>query len=117
MFIKAITLVLITVIRQCDLFLTFPHPRDMARTPFTLASGDYYRDMLTMESSRVAGDMARKYQLELDRAARTNKEKVRLLEWARKKPKFLTRHTHIQGTLLSDEDIFDFTDSRLVKPP
>jgi len=89
----------------------------MARTPYTLHNGDYYRDMLTIENSRWVADMARKFQYDLEYTARKNKEKLRLISWARSPPKFFTNNSYKKGVLKDDDEIFDFTDSRLIVPP
>ena len=114
--VDLITAVIPTVC-QIDKFRMFQNPREMSRTPFIMSDGESYRDMLTMESSKKVADMARRFQYETDRTSWRNKEKLRLLEWTRRKPKFLTRKSPRRGTLLSDTEIFDFTDSRLVNPP
>ena len=89
----------------------------MAQTPYTLQNGDYYRDMLTIENSRWVADMARKFQYDLEYAARKNKEKLRMISWARSPPKFFTNYSYKKGVLKDDTEIFDFTDSRLIVPP
>ena len=89
----------------------------MARTPFTLHNGEYYRDMYTIGNSRLVADMARQHQYEMDNAARINKDKLRVISWARVSPKFHTKYPYMKGKLKSDEEIFDFTDSRLINPP
>ena len=89
----------------------------MAQTPFTLRNGEYYRDMYTIANSRLVADMARRHQYEMDHAARINKEKLRIISWSRVNPKFYTKYPYRKGKLKSDEEIFDFTDSRLINPP
>ena len=89
----------------------------MAHTPYTLRNGDYYRDMLTIENSRWVADMARKFQYDLEYTALKNKEKLQLISWARSPPKFFTNYSYKKGDLKDDDEIFDFTDSRLIVPP
>ena len=117
------------LIKFCLVYLAFPtdcqsysyskfaHPLEMAQTPFTLRNGEYYRDMYTIANSRLVADMARKHQQEMDHAARINKEKLRIISWSRVSPKFYTKYPYRKGKLKSDEEIFDFTDSRLINPP
>ena len=49
--------------------------------------------------------------------AKNDKEIMRLLAWTRVTPDYLTRQSQSQGILKKDEEIFVFTDSRLINPP
>ena len=62
-------------------------------------------------------NMARRYQNDLEYIARQNKQKLKMLSWSRVQPKFFTESKERRAILKSDDEIFDFTDSRLIRPP
>ena len=89
----------------------------MARTPYILDTGESYRDILTVESSKLAAEMAKRLEYKAGQGIWRNKDNPRLLEWARVTPEYSTRQSQKEGILKKDEEIFDFTDSRLINPP
>lgn len=86
---------------------------DESSTPFILPSGESYRDVVTLQNAIRAAQFAKKYHFQYKTRYRPyNEDKVYL----RKVPKFYSRKLS-KPYLTPDEDIFDFTDSRLIEPP
>ena len=94
----------------------YPTPKQKAMIPYILDTGESYRDVLTLESSKLVGEIAKRFQFSADHTARKNKEKIKLLEQSQVTPEYQTRRFHKKGILKNDGNIFDFTESRLVNP-
>ena len=71
----------VKIMVKLSLFLTlchgyiikqYPTQRQKAMTPYILDTGESYRDVLTLESSKLVGEIAKRFQLTADHKARTN---------------------------------------------
>jgi len=88
-------------------------------SPYLLPSGEPYRDMGTMSMAVTAGQFAK---LQAQKQYHNNHpdnyyDRVSDYNDSYKVPKFYTSNRIVPAVTKQDEDIFDFTDSRLIKPP
>ena len=90
---------------------------EMARTPFILTSGELYRDLLTLETSKLAAQFAKSYQPQVKQMARKHKMLSKMKKLMTPLPNFIERRAFDKGIQKDDAEIFDFTDSRFVNPP
>ena len=101
---------------------------DLSATPFHLASGEVYRDLLTITAARSVGQfgVARnrtsqkifkpRYQNAFNEKRMTTLNNCRVSHQRLKaSPKFEQRY-HSEPVYQSDREIFDFTDSRFIQP-
>merc|ERR1711970_212806 len=70
----------------------------LIRTPFILSTGEFYRDMLTIEAARSVANFAR-----------IQKPKI--------PPRFIPSKNVKPGVFQDENQIFDFTASRFLNPP
>ena len=85
----------------------------LLRTPFILSSGEFYRDMLTIEAARSVADFAQ------------NQEPENILQpqhfdglaGLKIPPRFIPSKNVGPGVFQDENDIFDFTASRFLNPP
>ena len=84
---------------------------EMARTPFILTSGELYRDLLTLETSKLAAQFAKSYQPQVKQMAKKHQMLSQLKKWMSPLPSFVERRSFDKGIKKDDAEIFD----RLVK--
>ena len=89
--------------------------------PFILPSGEHYRDLITVRTASLAAAFAKRFQTRVSsRAWRIRDNLLREVNSDRT-PVFLKANSISQlarkGRIMSDEEIFDFTDSRFLNPP
>ena len=84
----------------------------LIRTPFVLDSGEFYRDLLTIEASKSVAKFAKvkKAEVNVD-------HKNFLLKSNKIPPRFIQLKNFSFGRFQTDNEIFDFTDSRFLNPP
>jgi len=90
---------------------------EMSKKPFVLNSGELYRDILTVETSKLAAKFAKMFQMQVKQLTRKHKRVSKFEKLRQPLPNFIETHTLDRGVPKSDEEIFDFTDSRFVEPP
>ena len=95
-----------------DCFHVFPNTRP-AQEPFILATGELYRDVLTVRTASLAASFAKRFQLRL----RSQAGRLRRLGRGERTPNFAETEIARRGRITPDEEIFDFTDSRFLNPP
>jgi len=89
---------------------------DLNDAPYLLDSGEPYRDVITVEASRRAANFALQFQPHKKQLVNQN----RLRENFRQKnppPQFSEFRSFQPASLQSDNEIFDFTDSRFINAP
>ena len=91
---------------------TSPGVSEQTRSPFILNSGAFYRDMKTIEASKLVAKFAKKHNTEFPSKFRSSNLIVNL-----QPPKFIQFKNFTFGQPQTDNDIFDFTDSRFLNPP
>ena len=80
-----------------------------------MATGEQYRDLLTVQTASLAAKFAKIFQLRLKSQARRTRDKWKRLQ---NSPNFSRDTTSARlGRIMPDEEIFDFTDSRFLNPP
>ena len=89
--------------------------------PFILPSGEHYRDLITVRTASLAAAFAKRFQTRVSsRAWRIRDNLLREVN-SERTPVFLKTNSISQlarkGRIMSDEEIFDFTDSRFLNPP
>merc|ERR550539_1037956 len=90
----------------CSCYLT---NQETSQNAFILSNGLLYRDILTLEASRAAAKFAHEYKFEAA-AKPTERKETRL-------PDFVRTANFTFGERKSSDEIFDFLDSRFLKPP
>ena len=81
--------------------------------PYVLKNGDIYRDILTLQTAHKAAILAK--MLKRDDSQKVVTERPQLNK--RISPEFFEHENFTFGERKSDEDIFDFIDSRFLNPP
>ena len=84
----------------------------LRRTPFILINGEFYRDLLTIEASKSVAKFAKKHKPEVITMSRRERLKSKKIP-----PRFIQLMNHTVGVYQSENEIFDFTDSRFLNPP
>jgi hypothetical protein len=79
----------------------------------TLPSGFQYRDTTTVDASMNVAKFARSFQSQANSISENN---FRISQKPVKVPQFVTRVNGGKGRIQSDQEVFDFTDSRFVEP-
>merc|ERR1712032_181243 len=90
---------------------------DLEARPFLLASGERYRDLLTITAARNVGEFGVIRSHEHSRPLKQSSQLHHSSHVAASPPKF--HHTpalEVEPVYQTDREIFDFTDSRFIKP-
>ena len=85
----------------------------LLRTPFILSSGEFYRDMLTIEAARSVADFAQNQEPENI----PQPKHFDGLAGLKIPPRFIPSKNVGPGVFQGENDIFDFTASRFLNPP
>ena len=92
-----------------------------SREPFVLRSGELYRDLLTIRTSQLAAVFARQFEAAMGpRLRRLRARTSSRLARPPPPPTFASAARGAaarRGRVMPDEEIFDFTDSRFLRPP
>ena len=93
---------------------TFAIEDDLASRPFILASGENYRDLLTITAAQNVALV----ELIRNRTEPKSLKPVNSKLFRKPSPKFQQTVTHLspEPVYLTDREIFDFTDSRFIQP-
>ena len=83
----------------------------LIRTPFVLDSGEFYRDLLTIEASKSVAKFAK-----VQKTVNVDPKNF-LLKSNKIPPRFIQLKNFSFGHFQGDNEIFDFTDSRFLNPP